>query len=191
MGNHYKHLTEKDRVFLRIMLDKHYSKTKIAKILGVSPSTIYREVKRNSCIHRHSGLKFYWNHRAQQKYLERRKRGLKLEKDINLREYVHKKIKVGWSPYQIEGRLKVENNGICQISHESIYQYIYSDAERRNRFCKYLRRRHSYRFKRNQRKPRIPPELLITSRPEPINDRKITACAWTKMTGLATISNRA
>lgn len=172
MGIHYKHLSEKDRVFLRIMLDKHYSKTKIAKILGVSPSTIYREVKRNSCTHWHSGLKFYWNHHAQQKYVKRRKRGLKLEKDANLQQYVHKKIKAGWSPYQIEGRLKTENDGVCQISHESIYQYIYSDFDRRNRFYKYLRRRHNYRLKRNQRKSRIPSELLITSRPESIKHRE-------------------
>ena len=172
MGVHYKHLTEKDRIFLRIMLDKHYSKTKIAKILGVNPSTIYREVKRNSCTHWYSGQKFYWNHRAQQKYTERRKRGLKLEKNAILREYVHKKIKAGWSPYQIEGRLKLENNGACLVSHESIYHYIYSDTNRRNRFCKYLRRKHTYRFKRNQRKSRIQPELLITSRPKSIRDRK-------------------
>ena len=82
------------------------------------------------------------------------------------------KIKAGWSPYQIEGRLKLENKGVCQISHESIYQYIYSDWGRRNKLSKHLRRRHSYRFKRNQRKPRIPPELLITSRPESIKMRK-------------------
>ena len=39
-----------------------------------------------------------------------------------------KKIKAGWSPYQIEGRLKLENNGTSLISHESIYHYIYSEA---------------------------------------------------------------
>lgn len=149
MGMNYKHLSEQDRIFLRIMLDKHYPKTKIAGILGVSASTIYREVKRNSCTHPYSGLKFYWNHRAQQKYLDRRKkRGLKLETNAALREYVQNKIKAGWSPYQIEGRLKLENKGTCQISHESIYQYIYSDWGRRNKFSKHLRRRHSYRFRR-------------------------------------------
>lgn len=123
-------------------------------------------------MHWHSGHKFYWNHRAQQKYLERRKRGLKLEKDVILRDYVHKKVKAGWSPYQIEGRLKLENNGTCLISHESIYHYVYSDAKRRNSLHKHLRRRHTYRFKRNQRKTRIPKELLITSRPAAINSRK-------------------
>ena len=32
MGAKYKHLTEQDRIFLRIMLEKHYSKSKIARI---------------------------------------------------------------------------------------------------------------------------------------------------------------
>jgi IS30 family transposase len=56
----YTHLSEKDRIFLRIMLEKRYPKNKIASILGVDRSTIYREIKRNSCIHWYSGKKFYW-----------------------------------------------------------------------------------------------------------------------------------
>lgn len=46
MPKKYQQLTEKDRIFLRIMLEKHYPKYKIAKILGVDRSTIYRELKR-------------------------------------------------------------------------------------------------------------------------------------------------
>jgi IS30 family transposase len=45
MKNKYHHLTDKDRIFLGIMLEKHYPKNKIAKILGVDRSTIYRELK--------------------------------------------------------------------------------------------------------------------------------------------------
>ena len=166
----YRHLTEQDRIFLRIMLEKLYSKAKIAKILQVDPSTIYREIKRNSCTHKKSGHKFYWNHIAQQRYLKRRKRGLRLEKDVALREYVHQKLKSGWSPYQIEGTLK-SGHGNCIISHESIYHYIYSNGERRYLLHKCLRRKHSYRIKKGQRKPRIPAELMIGSRPENINNR--------------------
>lgn len=47
----YKNLTDKDRIFLRIMLEKHYPKNKIAKILSVDRSTIYRELKRNCFKH--------------------------------------------------------------------------------------------------------------------------------------------
>lgn len=171
MGAKYRHLTEQDRIFLRIMLEKHYPKSKIASILKVDPSTIYREVKRNVCTHWHSGHKYYWCSAAQEKYLKRRKRGLKLEKDKNLQSYVHSKLKSGWSPYQIEGRLKIENEGQCLISHETIYTYIYSNYDRRNLFYSHLRRKHIWRIKRGSRKPRIPKDLLITCRPENINNR--------------------
>jgi IS30 family transposase len=42
---------------------------------------------------------------------------------------------------------------------------------RRYLFHKCLRRKHHYRIKRCQRKPRIPKEILITSRPDVINKR--------------------
>ncbi len=80
MDKKYQHLTDQDRIFLRIMLEKRYSKGKIAEILGVHRSMIYREIKRNSCIHWYSRRKFYWSHSAQEKYLKRRKRDIKLNK---------------------------------------------------------------------------------------------------------------
>ncbi len=59
MGIKYHHLTEQDRIFLRILLEKRYSKLKIANILGVHRSTIYREIKRNSDIHYTSRKAYY------------------------------------------------------------------------------------------------------------------------------------
>ncbi len=168
----YRHLTEKDRIFLRIMLEKNYPKNKIANILGVNRSTIYREIKRNGFVHWHSKKQIYWNDVAHKKYLERRKKGTKLSKDNELRDYVHLKLKSGWSPWQIEGRLKRENNNECVISHETIYRYIYNDAAIRNQVYKKLRRKHFWRIKHNSRKPRVPKELLINNRPEIINTRE-------------------
>lgn len=168
----YQHLTEKDRIFLRIMLEKRYPKGKIATILGVHRSTIYREIKRNSCTHWYSGRKYYWSHSAQEKYFKRRKRVTLLNKNANLKEYVHLKLKSGWSPWQIEGRLKLENLGKCIISHETIYRYIYSDYGIRNMFYEKLRRKHFWRVKRNSRKPRVPKEMLINNRPDIINKRE-------------------
>lgn len=121
------------------------------------PSTIYREIKRNSIMHWASKRQYYWPTSAQEKTLKRRKRGLRLEKDAALRHYVHAKLRAGWSPYQIEGRLKRDHNGECLISHASIYQYVYGDLEHRYLFHKYLRRKHCYRIKVGQRKPKISP----------------------------------
>ena len=154
------------------MLEKRYPKAKISKILGVHRSTIYREIKRNSCTHWYSGKKFYWSHSAQNQYLKRRKRDIKLDKDNNLKEYVCSKLKSGWSPWQIEGRLKSENSGQCIISHETIYRYIYSDYGIRNIFYQKLRRKHFWRIKRNSRNPRVPKEMLISNRPDVINKRE-------------------
>jgi len=56
----YNHLTEKDRIFLRVMLERHYSKNKIAEILGVHRSTIYRELRRNSFKHWRYDINIYF-----------------------------------------------------------------------------------------------------------------------------------
>lgn len=45
MPKKYQHLTEEDRIFLRVMLERHYSTNKIAETLGVHRSTIYRVIK--------------------------------------------------------------------------------------------------------------------------------------------------
>ena len=172
MGQHYHQLTEQDRIFLRVMLEKGYSKSKIAIILGVHRSSIYREVKRNISEHQITGEKRYIDLIAHNEYLRRRQRPTKLKTAKGLRLYVHDKLRSGWSPWQIEGRLKRENGGKCVISHETIYRYIYSDYGIRNRFYKKLRRKHCYRVKHHSRKPRVPKELLIHNRPDIINDRK-------------------
>ena len=126
MGASYKHLTEQDRVFLQIMLEKGYPKPKIARILKVHRSTIYRELNRNSLITMWtSKVPCYLPLAAQKKYFKRRKRPTKLERDNQLCSYVHDKLVRGWSPWQIEGRLKYENSGRVIISHETIYCYIY------------------------------------------------------------------
>lgn len=171
MGSKYKHLTEQDRVFIDIMLSKRYPKAKIATILNVHPSTIYREIKRNSVKFAWEAERYYYAMSAQEATIKRCRRGTKLETDKQLRQYVHDKLEAGWSPYQIEGRLKTESDGRCIISHESIYQYIYSDKKRQYLLSKYLRRKHRYRVKKGHRKSRVPQELLIGSRPESINNR--------------------
>lgn len=66
------------------------------------------------------------NERAQEK---RRSRGRtdRLKNEMT-REYVVEKLKSGWSPEQISGRMKFD--GIGDISDEAIYQYIYAQVHR-------------------------------------------------------------
>lgn len=172
MGKYYRHLTEEDRLLLGSMLDKRYSKRKIAELLGVNRSTIYREIKRNGLNRLLDKRWYYLGGVAHKRYLKRRIRPLKLLRMKELRHYVHDKLLAGYSPWQIEGRLKRENAGKCLISHETIYRYIYSDIGRRNRFYKKLRRKHVFRKKLQARNSRYPKELSIHQRPEEINLRK-------------------
>lgn len=173
MGTKYDHLSEDQRTFINVLMNKKQSVRKIAEILKVHRSTIYREIKRNSTRYKHDFPKdhYYYSFFAQRKYLDRRKRGSKILKNPELRSYILDKLQNGWSPWQIEGRLRLENNGKCVVSHESIYRFIYNDADVRNRVFKKLRRKHFWRIKHKSRKRRVPKELLIENRPEHINNR--------------------
>lgn len=172
--NQYRHLTEWDRIFLHKMLKMRYPKSKIAMILGVHRSTIYREIKRNGfeTLCRSRKVQEYFSIVAHSKYLKRRKRRTKILQDQKLKTYVHDKLRLGWSPWQIEGRLKLENGGECVVSHETIYRYIYGDYGVRNKFYSKLRRKHFLRIKRNSRNSRVPQDLMISNRPELINSRE-------------------
>jgi IS30 family transposase len=83
------------------------------------------------------------------------------------------KLKIGWSPEQIAGRLRLENAGKSLISHETIYSYIYSDMAVRNQWYSCLRKKRRYRRPRVGRKPHslIPNRVAIADRPSDINER--------------------
>jgi len=97
----------------------------------------------------------------------------KLDQDKELRSYLLKKLKTGWSPQQIEGRLKLKRQFEEIVTHETIYRYIYGDFNLKHYFYKYFRRKHVDRIRRCMRRKRfIPESLLIRNRPSNILTRK-------------------
>lgn len=92
----------------------------IAEAIGRHKGTISRELSRNSS----AEYKRYTPCQAQRRAEERRHAASKRYrlKDAEIRQNVHEKLKLGWSPEIIAGRLKTEGQ---TISHEAIYQYIY------------------------------------------------------------------
>ncbi len=179
MGMKYRHMTWEDRMMLQHLLDLQTSKEKIAKLMGFSLSTIYREIKRNKRVITIPPAHYYWCYRydsffAQSKSEERRYvKPDKLDVDTKLRGYVLKKLKIGWSPKQIEGRLKLEEDMPNKVTHETIYQYIYKNWKLKYTFSKYLRRKRVDRIPRHKRRRRvIPEELLIKHRPGEIDTRE-------------------
>jgi IS30 family transposase len=122
----YKHLSILEREKLQELLWQKKSIRYIAGVLGRSPSSISRELRRNYP----QEQKRYTPRLAHEKALVKRtQRGPeeRLKNDV-IRDYVIYHLKLGWSPEQIAGMIKKEKLG--SISHEAIYQYIYHQMHR-------------------------------------------------------------
>ena len=78
----------------------------------------------------------------------------KFERKQKLKEYVIEKLKEDWSPEQIAGELRIRC-GMTIVSHETIYQFIYSGEGKELKLWLHLRRKHRpQRKKRGSRKSR-------------------------------------
>lgn len=169
----FRHLNQKDREQIDILCRKGYPLTEIAKRVGCHTSSVWREINRNIS----PQYNLYVAHTAQTKALERRSRCVKRSKFENhvMTDYITEKLNLEWSPEQIAGRLKKEYPHLS-ISHEAIYQYIYSLAEPvRKKLVSCLRRCHSKRKKRSIqysiRKTKILNRVGIEERPSIVNAR--------------------
>jgi transposase, IS30 family len=169
----YKHFNKDERLHLAILLKRGCSLREIAGVLGRNPSSVSREITSNSV----QGV--YDPGRADRKaYIKRynsKYRGMKIRKIQWLEEYIREKIRPPyyWTPQQIAGRLKEENNGNTVITHKIIYEYLYSEFGQ----ClwQYLPSRKYYRKKRKGKKqPRvmIKNRIGIEKRPAVVNRRK-------------------
>lgn len=170
----YQQLIDSQRYQIESYLKAGFSQTKIAEELGVSKSTIIRELKRN-------GKKRNYNaNYAIIVSKERKKEAYKHPVfDVNMRRYIDTKlINEQWSPEQIKGRCDSLN--IPMVSIERIYQYIYWGQSKGGLLYKHLRTARRWRKKRLNRKHQrgqIPNRIMIDQRPE-IVDKKTRFGDW-------------
>ncbi len=157
-----KPLTLRERIDIESRYRYGMSITNIGKELKRNKSTISREI--NSKPRR--GVGKYSADIAHKEALGRiAKRGnvSMLERNKELREYVVEKLKIGWSPEQIDIRLPIDfsDNKEMRISYEAIYQHVYGQIRRGGngkvkKGCEdlrqYLARRHKRRAKKGFRK---------------------------------------
>ena len=132
---------ERDRI--AFLLASKTSLRDIAKALGRSVSSISEEVRRNS-------IKGGYTSIAAQGLSEQRNiacRRTNPLKNPKIYSYVFTKLRCGWSPEQIAGRLKKENNNKTVITHETIYRYIYSPEGMKRNLSEYLVRHHYTRIR--------------------------------------------
>lgn len=127
----HKHFTQDDRIKLSLLLSLGEKQNKIAKIINKDKSAVSREITRNSRNGKyHAGIASYL---ARQRR-KTAKKSWKIKNNSELIIYIENYLKKYWSPEQISGRLKLDN--LIQVSHETIYQYIYKE---RQDLKKYLR----------------------------------------------------
>jgi IS30 family transposase len=136
--------------------------------LGRAPSTIAREVKRNT-----GGTVGYKPSHAEQLARARRWNGSKLDRDQNLRQRVLAELSQGWSPEQIVGRAR-RSHGKPMIGVETIYRFIYAQITRHKDYSwrHYLPRA---KFKRGRRPSRGGSSALHMILRRPLDERPAEA----------------
>src|SRR5713226_2436000 len=126
MGEHYEHLSLEERCRIAQLRADGQSIRQIAAAVDRPPSTISRELTRNS------GAQLgYKPAYAQEQARARRWTGSRLERDDGLRTVVLDCLARGWSPEQVAGRL-ARQRAARVVSHESIYRFIYAQIRRTN-----------------------------------------------------------
>jgi IS30 family transposase len=105
-------------------------------------------------------------------------------KNADIRKHVAEKLKIGWTPEQIEMRIGKELGKGYSISYEAIYQFVYSQIQRGGngkvkKGCEdlrpYLARRHTRRQKKGFRTAQKAERVALPSiddRPKVVEKRK-------------------
>ena len=164
-----KHLTQQQRYHIEAYKKAGYGNSEIAKDLGVHPSTIGRELKRNSSpIRQRYGAKV-----AQEISSVRKSVNSKANKKFKneLEDLVIKYIERDWSPEQVSATLLIKHD--LSLSFVRIYQYIESDRQNGGVLHTHLRfygkkRRAKYG---KQSKVRIKDRVSISERPIIVDEK--------------------
>lgn len=169
MKTHYQQLTQVQRYQIEAGLACGNSQASIAKQVGVHPSTISREVKRN----RSNGC--YKATYAQDKSMIRRTESHKYSKPTMwLRQRLPAWLGDGMSPEQISARLRFENARTV-VSHEWIYRFLVKDKQAGGTLYKLLSRvskTYRKRYGSHDRRGSISNRVPISERPEAANERE-------------------
>jgi len=172
-----RYLSVADREEIMVGLAAGESLRVIAARLGRSPSTVSREVRRNS-----RGARYYRALAAQgqAQWRAARPKTAKLAGDPVLRGWVQGKLEENWSPEQISVMLAAEFPGRpeMRVSHETIYQslYVQGRGALRRELAACLRTGRALRKPRRkaeERRGRIKDMVMISERPAEAGDRAV------------------
>lgn len=138
----YNHLTSEQRYTIDVLLRQKKSRKEISQTIGVSESTLSREIRRNS------GQRGYHWQQAQVKATDRQRRLQNYRNlTMEIRKLIRSKItEEQWSPAQIVGYLR--KKGKPAVCVETIYAYIRADKENGGDLWRHCR--HQLKHRRRQ-----------------------------------------
>ncbi|MEX2963367.1 IS30 family transposase [Microbulbifer sp. TYP-18] len=163
----YHRLNEEERYQIYVLLKAEHSQKEIAALLGRSPSTISRELKRNC------GLRGYRPAQAQRFSNNRRTTAHKAIKVTDeVRDWIEKLLRQELSPEQVAGYLLRHKQ--VSLHHETIYQIVYADKAEGGDLYKHLRvlsRPYRKRYGHYDRRGQIKNRVDIDDRPSVVDSR--------------------
>ena len=173
----YQRTTIQEREEIFKLINQGLTQKEIAQALHRSPSTISREIRRDGT-HRETYSPTQAHNHAKYQALARRRKN-RLIQGTKLANFVRDKLKMRWSPEQISVYLKfqpIDSNS--KVSHETIYQYIYSQEDPNDRkvLIGCLRQKRKLRRKRRktqEKRGQIPHLVSIHDRPKEADNRQI------------------
>ena len=163
----YKQLTSEQRYTISVLLQNRTKQKEIAKAINVSPSTVSREIRRNSGVR---GRYNWETAQANAVQTKRKKPGNhSINKDV-MEEAKHLLVTEQWSPEQISGVLAKDGK---YISHETIYRMIRKDKAGGGTLYKHCRHKLKRRARPvGGRRISIPNRTSISERPAEVDGKR-------------------
>ena len=163
----YKQLTSEQRYTISVLLQNRTKQKEIAKAINVSPSTVSREIRRNS------GVRGRYNWETAQANAVQTKRKKPGNRSINkevMEEAKRLLVTEQWSPEQISGVLAKDGK---YISHETIYRMIRKDKAEGGTLYKHCRHKLKRRTRPvGGRRISIPNRTSISERPAEVDGKR-------------------
>ena len=163
-----------ERTLIYRWIQEEFGIREIARRLGRSPSTVSREIRRNS------GGRGYRPKQAQSKAEIRARRPGARRLTDDIKRDIAEKLSLGWSPDAICGHAAME--GRPHVCKETVYKHIYEDARNGGKLWTCLPRSKRKRRRRcpradNAGRGKIPGRVDIDRRPRDVFSRE-TAGDW-------------
>lgn len=118
----HSHLTQNQRIELSLLLRLGHSCRSAATVLGVSPSTVSRELRRNS-----TRQGSYNPAQARWKVRDRRRNANALRVKLlhePLARIIEQKLRCNWAPEQVAGWLRATGKAV-RVCTQTIYNWLY------------------------------------------------------------------